>query len=57
MAKKEFLIVEDIMKMFNVSQRTVYRWAESGKLPGARLGRRWRFDRTEIMNLIKKGGF
>ena len=57
MAKKEFLVVEDIMKMFNVSQRTVYRWAESGKLPGARLGRRWRFDRTEIMNLIKKGGF
>ena len=57
MARKEFLVVEDIMEMFGVTRRTVYRWAESGKLPGARLGRRWHFSRTEIMNIIKKGGF
>lgn len=57
MARKEYLVVEDIMEMFNVSRRTVYRWAEEGKLPGARFGRRWHFDRKVIENLIKKGGF
>lgn len=55
--EKEFLVVEDIMEMFGVTQRTVYRWAASGKLPGARLGKRWHFERAEVMNLIKKGGF
>ena len=54
MAKKsEFLTVEDVMELFSISRRTVYRWIESGKLEGKRAGKRWLFERGKVMGLLK----
>lgn len=52
----ETLTVEEVMQLFHVTRRTVYRWIDSGKIKGAKFGRRWLFDRAEILEQLKAAG-
>jgi excisionase family DNA binding protein len=42
------LTVRDLAGRFQVHEKTVYEWAEKGKLPFIRLGNRLRFDEVDI---------
>jgi len=43
------LTVRDVSEMLDVSEKTVYRWINDGKLPGYRMSGQYRFSRAEIL--------
>ena len=53
--KRKYITVEEIMDMYGVSQKTVYRWNEAGKLHGTKAGRRLLFDEADAVALAGKG--
>lgn len=42
------LTVKEVADYLRVNQRTVYRLAVEGKLPGFKVGATWRFKRSDI---------
>lgn len=51
--ENEILTIEEVAIFLRVSERTVYDWAQKGKIPCGRLGSSWRFKRSEIMKWIE----
>lgn len=43
-----FLTMEEVLGYLKVTSRTVYRLIKVGDLPAVRLGRQWRFRRTDL---------
>ncbi len=43
------LTVKDAAELLAISEKTVYRWIEEGKLPGFRLSGQYRFNRAELL--------
>jgi PTS system nitrogen regulatory IIA component len=43
------LSVGDVARLLSVSEKTVYRWVQQGKLPAYRLGQQLRFNRAELL--------
>lgn len=43
------LNVKDVAALLEVSEKTVYRWIEDGKLPGYRISGQYRFNRAELL--------
>ncbi len=41
--------VKDVAGLLNVSEKTVYRWIDDGKLPGYRISGQYRFNRPELL--------
>ncbi len=41
----EILTIEDVALYFKLKPQTIYTWAQSGKIPAAKLGKEWRFSR------------
>jgi excisionase family DNA binding protein len=56
--KKEPRGVEDIItasqvaELLHIHVRTVYRLTEEGVIPGSRIGRSWRFNKKDILDLV-----
>jgi excisionase family DNA binding protein len=48
------LTVKDAADFLRLSEMTILRLANAGVLPGAKVGRQWRFPKDGILNLIKK---
>lgn len=44
----EILTLRDVSRFLKVSEKTVYRLAQSGKLPSFKAGGSWRFRRCDI---------
>jgi excisionase family DNA binding protein len=42
------LTTKDVQELINVDRSTIYRMAETGKLPAVKVGRQWRFPASEI---------
>jgi PTS system nitrogen regulatory IIA component len=40
--------IKEVARYLRVKDSTVYTWAQAGKLPAFRLGRLWRFRRTDL---------
>ncbi len=40
--------IQTVAKYLGVSERTVYRLLDKEGLPGAKVGRQWRFDRQAV---------
>ena len=63
MANDDIMTVEDVAKYLKMRPQTVYKWAQEGRLPGAKLGKEWRFRRRILDEWIdasialSKGGF
>ncbi|WP_345427671.1 methylation-associated defense system helix-turn-helix domain-containing protein MAD1 [Halioxenophilus aromaticivorans] len=49
----QILTVKEVAQYLKVNDRTVYRMAASGKLPGFKVGTSWRFKQTEIEQWIQ----
>ncbi|MGE0820969.1 MAG: PTS sugar transporter subunit IIA [Candidatus Binatia bacterium] len=43
------LVVRDVARLFNVSEKTVYRWIDQGILPAYRINDQYRFNRAEVL--------
>ncbi|MCX7852785.1 MAG: PocR ligand-binding domain-containing protein [Anaerolineae bacterium] len=44
----EFLTTRQLQDLLRVDRTTIYRMAESGRLPGVKVGKQWRFARDQI---------
>ena len=49
---EQFLKAHDIGRILDVDLSTVYRMAESGRLPALKVGRQWRFPAEKIASLF-----
>lgn len=54
-AKQVLLTKREVARWLRVSAETVVRLARRGKLPGRRVGSRWRFVRGEIQAWLDEG--
>lgn len=52
--KGRYYDTSDLAQMFNVSQRTIYKWSQMGKLPKVKICGRLLFSRKEIDDLLNK---
>ena len=49
------MTVKDAAMYLRLSEMTVLRLANRGLIPGAKVGRQWRFAREAILSLVKSG--
>lgn len=48
------MTVRDVAKYLNVDQKTVYRLAQKGELPGFKVAGTWRFQKNDLDAWIAK---
>lgn len=48
MIEEAFLTTEEVLEYLQVNLRTVYRLIKAGKIPAVRVGRQWRFRKSDI---------
>ena len=53
-SSSEVLTVNEIAGYLRVSETTVWRWCNTGKLPAFRIGRSWRIRRADLEQHIKQ---
>ncbi len=49
----EILTLKEVAEYLKLAEKTAYRLAAEGKLPGFKVGGSWRFRRDEIEKLTK----
>ena len=52
--REDILTVKDAAQLLGVSTYTIMEYARRGVLPGRKLGRSWRFIRTELEDAIQQ---
>jgi len=52
--KMQYLTVKQMAEILQVSQRTIYRMIDSGKLPAYKLDRDWRIAKEDIDQFLEK---
>jgi len=52
-AYEPVLTVKDVAGLLKFSEMTILRRANQGVLPGAKIGRQWRFATDQIMELVR----
>ena len=45
---ENLMTLQDLSEYLQIAERTVYLWAQQGKIPGFKLGSVWRFRKEEI---------
>jgi len=45
---KSFMTTEEVLGYLKVTPRTIYRLIQAGHLPAVRIGRQWRFRRSDL---------
>ena len=48
----EMLTIDEVASYLKLKPQTIYRWAQNGKIPGAKFGKEWRFRRSAIESWI-----
>lgn len=51
----EVLTPDEAALLLKVSKKTLLRHAREGEVPGTKLGRVWRFRRSELLALLTRG--
>jgi excisionase family DNA binding protein len=52
--KQAFLTTEEVLAYLKITPRTIYRLIRSGELPAVRIGRQWRFRRTDLDEWVER---
>lgn len=52
MSREEVMTVNDLAEYLKLKKVTVYKYAQSGKLPGFKVGASWRFKKATISKWI-----
>lgn len=50
--ENDILTLEEVAQYLRIAERTVYDWAQKGKIPGGKFGTSWRFKRTDIAQWV-----
>ncbi|AKX47390.1 DNA-binding protein [Thiopseudomonas alkaliphila] len=50
----EVLTIKEVAQYLKVNERTIYRLAASGELPGFRVGNAWRFKQIDLVTWVAK---
>jgi excisionase family DNA binding protein len=50
----EILTVREVAALLKINEKTAYKLAAKGEIPGFKVGGSWRFDRGEIESWIKR---
>ena len=53
--RRIFLTVDEVANYLSVEAGLVFEWAESGKIPGAKNGEGWKFEKRRVDEWIAKG--
>lgn len=48
--------LKEVEQILDVSQRTLYRWIDSGSLKAFKAGRTWRVSEEALQEFIENGG-
>lgn len=54
--RQELLRAEQVRQMLGVDRSTVYRMAETGRLPAVKVGKQWRFRAQDIERMLEVNG-
>lgn len=54
MRRDKLLTIKEVAEYLRLNRFTVYRMAERGELPGAKIARRWRFSEVEIKRWLER---
>ena len=46
--RSEIMTMDDLAEYLKISKSTLYKLATEGKLPGQKIGKRWRFHRAAV---------
>ena len=46
----------EVAALLKIHLKTVYKLAEKGTIPGNRIGRSWRFSRSDVLELVSTRG-
>jgi excisionase family DNA binding protein len=53
-AMSEILTVREVAALLKINEKTAYKLAAKGEIPGFKVGGSWRFDSGEIDNWIRR---
>jgi len=51
---EEILTIDQTGKFLKVGKSTLYKMARNGKIPASKVGREWRFVKSDIIKWIKR---
>jgi len=51
----KLLNTKELAEYLKLTEVTIYKYANEGKIPGVKVGSRWRFDKEHVDELLKKG--
>jgi excisionase family DNA binding protein len=51
--EQRYLSVAETAAYLGLSPKTIYCWAEKSAMPAYKVGRVWRFDRTELDDFVR----
>lgn len=54
MHENDILTVRELADYLKIAEKTAYRFASEGKVPGFKIGSAWRFKQAEIDDWIKQ---
>jgi excisionase family DNA binding protein len=49
----QLMTLPEVASYLQIAERTVYHWAQTGRLPGFKLGTVWRFKRMDVERWIE----
>ena len=49
----EILTTKELAAYLQLTEVTIYKYVNEGIIPGCRVGKRWRFDKEQIDNLME----
>ena len=49
----KILTAKELAECLKLTEVTIYKYASEGKIPGFKIGSRWRFDKDQIDELLK----
>jgi excisionase family DNA binding protein len=52
----QMLTAQELAEYLKLTEVTIYKYANEGKIPGTKIGSRWRFNKDKIDGLLACGG-
>ena len=49
----KILTTKELAEYLKLTEVTIYKYANEGKIPGFKIGSRWRFDKDQIDDLLR----
>jgi len=50
----QLLTTKELAEYLKLTEVTIYKYANEGKIPGIKVGSRWRFDKDQIDELMRR---